>query len=626
MTIDLGQTIDGKYRVVRHIGAGGMGTVFEGENLLIGRRVAIKLLHAQVASMPEFVERFEREARAAVRVGSPHICDVLDLGHLPNGDRFIVMEYLEGMSLEDRLSVKGKLTPQELAPIAFELLEGLGSMHAAGVVHRDLKPANIFLAKTRGGRGETVKILDFGVAKLQPKPGEVGAMTQTGAMMGTPLYMSPEQARGARDVDGRSDIYSASVIFYRALTGELPYMAQNLNELLFKIVLEDPRPIRELSPDIDETFAEIVHRGLTRHLEQRFAGARVYQEALAVWGRKQGRASLAFDVTLPTDPPPRPVFPSSPDATPSGSARSAAASSPAAPSTPAAGGTVANDGVARAVTPASGERMNPVLVESSEDVGASASAEAPKTPASAGSGPVRIGASSPVPGPAAGTPLSWSGASGSNPKYSSSSIPAASVQRRSDDGSLAATQASPSDPAIAIRAASERPDAAVAKATSAAPPAAARPAKSKMPLAGVGAVVVLGAIGLFVAKGGKDTPGASASVESAAPSTGLVAAPASAADTAAPPSSDATSASTGTTAPTSTISPAAHADAGATVTAVAAAQPRATATTAPTAALSAKPPATNAATSTTATVSATPTAPPAPTSSSHGRRFRTNLD
>ncbi|MBS2016025.1 MAG: serine/threonine protein kinase [Deltaproteobacteria bacterium] len=304
MSLEPGQTIDGKYKVGRLIGEGGMGTVYEGENSRIGRRVAIKVLHANVASMPEFAERFEREARVAARVGSPNVCDVLDLGDLPNGDRYIVMEFLDGQSLEERLVEKVRLTPHELAPIAFELLEGLGTMHNARVVHRDLKPANVFLARGPAGRGETVKILDFGVAKLLPFEGEVGTMTKTGSMMGTPLYMSPEQARGARDVDGRTDLYAASVMFYRALSGELPYMADTLNELLFKIVLEDPKPLVEVVPGIDEAFAAIVHKGLARDPEQRFSSAREYQESLAVWGKAQGRTSLQFALTLPSDPPP----------------------------------------------------------------------------------------------------------------------------------------------------------------------------------------------------------------------------------------------------------------------------------------------------------------------------------
>jgi serine/threonine-protein kinase len=304
MALEPGQIIDAKYKVIRLIGEGGMGTVYEGENMRIARRVAIKVLHAQVAAMSDFVARFEREARAVARIGSQYVCDVLDLGDLPNGDRYIVMEYLDGISFEDRLTERGKLTPAQLAPIAFELLEGLGTMHVAGVIHRDLKPANVFLSRTSGGRGEVVKILDFGVAKLQPLAGEVGSMTQTGTMMGTPLYMSPEQARGARDVDGRTDLYAASVMFYRALAGQLPYNAETLNELLFKIVLEDPRPLREVAPEVDEVFAAIVHKGLARELPQRFQSARAFQDEIAAWAKTQERSSLSFAATHASDRPP----------------------------------------------------------------------------------------------------------------------------------------------------------------------------------------------------------------------------------------------------------------------------------------------------------------------------------
>ncbi|HVJ92230.1 MAG TPA: protein kinase, partial [Labilithrix sp.] len=302
IAIEPGSVIDGKYRVLRRIGEGGMGTVYEGENVRIERRVAIKVLHEHVASSPEFSERFEREARASARIGSQHVCDVLDLGDLPNGERFIVMEFLDGESLEERLR-RGPLTVRQLAPIAFEILEGLGKMHHAGVIHRDLKPANIFLAKGRS-RHESVKILDFGVAKIVATANQPDEMTSTGMMMGTPLYMSPEQARGARDVDGRTDLYAASVIFYRALTGVMPHAGQNLHELLFKVVLEDPRHICEIVPDIDGVFANIVMKGLTRDADERYLSAREYQEAIAAWATAIGPTSFSFNITLPSEPPP----------------------------------------------------------------------------------------------------------------------------------------------------------------------------------------------------------------------------------------------------------------------------------------------------------------------------------
>ena len=288
-----GQLIDLKYRVIRLIGEGGMGTVYEGENVRIGRRVAIKVLNAQFATQPELMARFEREARAAARIGSANICDVLDLGDLPNNERFIVMEFLEGQSLEQRLTQRGRLTLDEFVPIAYELLEALATMHDAGVIHRDLKPANVHLARTSGGRGEVVKVLDFGVSKFLPMPGDIPEMTATGMLMGTPLYMSPEQAKGVRDIDARSDLYSASVIFYRALTGTLPFAGRNFNELLFKIVLDKPKPIRELAPDIDPELAAIVHKGLGHSPELRHATARAYQDAIVAWAWGSARGGLS---------------------------------------------------------------------------------------------------------------------------------------------------------------------------------------------------------------------------------------------------------------------------------------------------------------------------------------------
>jgi len=294
--------VDGKYRLTRRIGEGGMGTVFEGENIRIKRKVAIKVLHDHVATSPEFAQRFVREARASARIGSEHVCDVLDLGDLESGEKYIVMELLDGESLEQRLD-KGRLEPNVIVPLAFEILEGLGAMHQVGVIHRDLKPANVFLCNKKGG-GVTVKILDFGVAKVEASdedPSGIHDMTSTGTMMGTPLYMSPEQARGARDVDGRTDLYAASVIMYQSLTGETPHQGGSLHELLFKIVLDDPKPIQSLAPDVDDELAELVMKGLSRDVDHRYSSAREYQEALKAWGAKH---DLSFQVTLPSEPPP----------------------------------------------------------------------------------------------------------------------------------------------------------------------------------------------------------------------------------------------------------------------------------------------------------------------------------
>jgi len=231
MSLSPGQIIDGKYRIVRELGVGGMGAVYEGENTRIHRRVAIKVLHAQVATKADIVQRFEREAQAAGRIGSEHIVEVLDLGVLPTQERYMVMEFLDGVSLTQRIKLRGRLTPQELAPLLVQLLEGLGAAHRAGIVHRDLKPDNIFII-TRGGR-DFVKLVDFGVSKFSATDGEF-SMTRTGAVMGTPYYMSPEQARG-QAVDHRSDLYAIGVVAYQAVTGHVPFQAETFNELIFKI-------------------------------------------------------------------------------------------------------------------------------------------------------------------------------------------------------------------------------------------------------------------------------------------------------------------------------------------------------------------------------------------------------
>ncbi len=298
MALSPGQIVDGKYRVVRMIGEGGMGAVYEGENLRIGRRVAIKVMHAEAVANTDLLRRFQREAQAAAKIGSGHIVDVLDLGDLPNGESFMVMEYLEGESLGARLGA-GRLTASDAALIAHQLLDGLGAMHCAGIIHRDLKPGNVFLARTP--KGEIVKILDFGVSKFTSLPDDPEMMTRSGAVMGTPHYMSPEQARGNnKEVDQRTDLYALGVILYRAVSGALPFDGENFHELLFKIALETPAPLETLVPDVDPAFVEIVMRAMSRDPTARYQSAEEMRGAIEQWGRAQGRPSLAFERTMRT--------------------------------------------------------------------------------------------------------------------------------------------------------------------------------------------------------------------------------------------------------------------------------------------------------------------------------------
>jgi serine/threonine-protein kinase len=282
MNLDPGHVVDNKYRIVRLLGAGGMGAVYEGENLRIRRRVAIKLLHAGVSSAQDVVTRFEREAQAAGTIGSEHICEVLDLGVLQDGTRYMVMEYLDGETLSSRVKRLGRMIPMQSIPVMLQVLEGLGAAHMAGIVHRDLKPDNIFLLRSRSGMADFVKIIDFGVSKFTQMGSEEMNVTRADAVIGTPYYMSPEQARGGA-VDARSDIYALGVLLYQASTGQVPFQAATFNELLFKIALEAPPPPQHYVPDIDAEFATIISRAMAREPAHRFQSCFEFRDALIGW-------------------------------------------------------------------------------------------------------------------------------------------------------------------------------------------------------------------------------------------------------------------------------------------------------------------------------------------------------
>ena len=303
MLLTDGQIYAGRYRVVRKLGDGAMGAVYEAENVLIRRHVAIKVLHAHVAERHDALRRFEREAQAAGRIGSPHIVEVLDMGQIEGSARFLVMELLEGETLQQRVRSEGRLDPAEAARIVLQLLAGLGAAHAADIVHRDLKPANVFLTHSHSHTValgmDFVKILDFGVSKFSshenveapghgspphPAAGSEDMGATAGRLLGTPFYMSPEQAEGrARHVDHRSDLYAVGVILYECVTGKVPFDAATLNELIFRIVLEAPPPVESLVPDLDPAFTAIVNKAMAREAGERFQSAREMHEALSHW-------------------------------------------------------------------------------------------------------------------------------------------------------------------------------------------------------------------------------------------------------------------------------------------------------------------------------------------------------
>jgi serine/threonine protein kinase len=271
--------IDDRYRIVRQIGEGAMGLVYEAENLRISRRVAIKVIHPSLASRTDLLQRFEREARAAARVESAHVADVLDLGALPSGERYIVMEYLDGESLQERFRVKRTLTPLELFPIITQLLDGLASVHEAGIIHRDLKPANVFLCRTQPG--DFVKILDLGVCKLY-ELGEEGMNSSGSQIVGTPGYMAPEQLSGGI-VDARSDVYSVGVMLYRGLSGKMPYSATALRELVMSIFNNEARPLAEVAPSLDAGVAAIVTKAMNADPDSRYPSASALKASFVEW-------------------------------------------------------------------------------------------------------------------------------------------------------------------------------------------------------------------------------------------------------------------------------------------------------------------------------------------------------
>jgi eukaryotic-like serine/threonine-protein kinase len=298
MYLGVGEVIAEKYRILRLLGEGGMGAVYEGENVRIRHRVAIKVLHAAVAGNKEVIDRFEREAEVAGQAGSEHIVEVLDLGALPNGQRFMVMEFLDGESLAMRVDAHGPMTIAELIPAALQLLDGLAAAHDAGIVHRDLKPENVYLLRSRGGTRDFVKILDFGISKFNLAADNRVNVTRTGSVMGTPCYMSPEHARGARDVDFRTDLYGVGVMLYECLSGVRPFDGENPNEVLFKVVLEDPPKLAELVPGLDPRLIAIVDKGMARNRDQRFQTAREFQEALLEFATAAGVSILPRAVSM----------------------------------------------------------------------------------------------------------------------------------------------------------------------------------------------------------------------------------------------------------------------------------------------------------------------------------------
>jgi serine/threonine-protein kinase len=265
--------IDGKYQIVRPLGSGGMGTVYEGKHVGTGRRVAIKVVSPDALTKgPDVLDRFRREALATGGIESQYIAHVVDTGVDRSGSPYIVMELLVGEDLQGTLKRLRRLPADVAIRIAGQACMGLMKAHDAGVVHRDVKPGNLFLA--RRDEDVVVKLLDFGIAKVRLDPLPEVDRTSSGVMVGSPLYMSPEQARGKKTIDHRSDIFSLGVVLYELLTGKPPHdKAGTIGDLIVRICGEPARPIQGLAPNVNAATAAIVHKALAIDPNDRFARA-----------------------------------------------------------------------------------------------------------------------------------------------------------------------------------------------------------------------------------------------------------------------------------------------------------------------------------------------------------------
>jgi serine/threonine-protein kinase len=320
----------GNYRILDKISDGGMGSVYRAEHTLIGRMVAVKVLLPELTGNREIVDRFFREAKATTAIKHPGIVEVFDFGYLETGLAYIVMELLEGMTLARRIKMRGPMPEGEAAALLRGVCSGLAAAHDKGIVHRDLKPDNLFLIQDLDvSNGERIKLLDFGIAKLSDI-GSAHAATKTGAVMGTPTYMSPEQCRGSGDVDARADIYSLGCIFYQLLTGKPPFANEGAGEVIGMHLFVQPEPPSRNALGISPDTEALVMAMLAKDPKARPQTARELAQAFGVvahahgWNTSSGAAwsadgsqSFAPQSYTPSYLPPQPTPLRSPTASPS---------------------------------------------------------------------------------------------------------------------------------------------------------------------------------------------------------------------------------------------------------------------------------------------------------------------
>jgi serine/threonine protein kinase len=297
--IGIGSVVNGKYRLTRLLGDGGMGSVYEAQHTVLGTRVAIKVLHPELARRTGLVERFLQEARVAAQIRSPHVVHVTDVDRTPDGQAYIVMDLLEGEPLSSVLERQHKLPVATACLYALQILEALEAAHALGVIHRDLKPENVFVTFVAGK--PALKLIDFGIAKARRADQQQKNLTVAGVVMGTAEYMSPEQARSADKVDARADIYAAGVMLYEMIAGTRPVSGEDARIIAFKVEQGDIIPLVRVAPDVPREIAGLVHRAMAARPELRFATATEMRLAIEK-ARRVGTAVLGAPAMMSAPP------------------------------------------------------------------------------------------------------------------------------------------------------------------------------------------------------------------------------------------------------------------------------------------------------------------------------------
>jgi len=287
------QLLANKYRVERELGRGGMGVVVAAHHIQLDEKVAIKFLLPEALSKAETVERFMREARAAVRIKSEHVARVSDVGVLEGGEPYMVMERLEGLDLSDWLRQRGVLPVEQAVEFVLQACEAIAEAHALGIVHRDLKPSNLFVVRRADGLW-SVKVLDFGISKLTASgaSGTDVSLTSTAAVVGSPLYMPPEQMESSRTVDARADIWALGVVLFELVTGQLPFAGDTIPEICMRVAATAPRSIRSLRAEIPPDFELVIERCLEKDPRRRYQDVAELAQALIDFGPERARSSV----------------------------------------------------------------------------------------------------------------------------------------------------------------------------------------------------------------------------------------------------------------------------------------------------------------------------------------------